>query len=87
MEVLKYICIGVLAVSALVILAFAIKSKKFFKVLFLNAFLGVFFLAVINLTTAFTGVSIPVNEYTVSGSAVFGIPALCGFLIFKFIFV
>ena len=87
MEILKYSILILLGVSAFIIFIFSAKSKKFFKTLFLNAVLGLFFLSVINLTDNFTGVNIPVNEYTVTGSAVFGLPALCGFLALKFIFI
>lgn len=87
MEILKYSFFALLGISVLTILYFAVKSKKFFKTLLLNAFIGVVLLAVINLTAGFTGAYLPINEYTVTGSAVFGVPALCGFLIFKFIFI
>lgn len=86
MEILKYGGIAVLAVGALALLIFAVKGGKPFKRLLLNAFLGIAVMAVIDLTAKFTGVHIPVNQYTVAGSAVFGIPAVCGFLILPIIF-
>ena len=48
--------------------------------------MGIAVMAVIDLTAKFTGVHIPVNQYTVTGSAVFGIPAVCGFLVLPIIF-
>ena len=75
-----------IAVGAVALLIFAAKTKRFFKTLLLNAFLGITVMAIIDLTAKFTGVHIPVNQYTVAGSAVFGIPAVCGFLILPIIF-
>ncbi len=87
MEALKYVTLITLSVFALIILVFAIKSKKPFRILFFNAFLGIALLAVINLTAKFTNVYIPINEYTVTGCGVFGVPAVSIFLIFRFIFI
>lgn len=86
MEILKYGGIAVIAVGAVALLIFAAKTGKLFKTLLLNAFLGIAVMAIIDLTAKFTGVHIPVNQYTVAGSAVFGIPAVCGFLILPIIF-
>lgn len=87
MEILKYGGITVLAVGALALLIFAVKGGKPFKRLLLNAFMGIAVMAVIDLTAKFTGVHIPINQYTVAGSAVFGIPAVCGYLILPLIFI
>ncbi len=76
-----------IAIGALVLLIFAAKTGKPFKSLLLNAFIGIAAMAVIDLTAKFTGVHIPVNWWTVTGSAVFGIPAVCGFLILPIIFI
>lgn len=87
MEALKYVAIIVLSVFAFTILGFAIKSKSTFKILVFNAFMGWVTLAIIDLTAKFSGVYIPVNEYTVTGCGIFGIPAVIIFLIFRFIFM
>ena len=87
MEALKYVVILVLSIFILIILGFEIKSKKPLRILFFNAFLGIVSLAIINLTSKFSGVYIPINEYTVTGCGIFGIPAVSFFLIFKFIFI
>ena len=87
MDILKYCGIAVLVIGALALLIFAVKTKKFFKALIFNAFLGIAVMAVIDLTAKFTGVHIPVNWWTVGGSAVFGIPAVCGYLILPLIFL
>ena len=76
----------VIAIFFLTILFFALKSHKFFKTLFFNAVLGIGVLAIINLTTNYTNIFIPVNWYSVVGSGVFGIPAVSFFLILQIIF-
>ena len=87
MDILKYGGIAVIAIGALVLLIFAAKTRKLFKALLLNAFLGIAVMALIDLTAKFTGAHIPVNWWTVTGSAVFGIPAVCGYLILPLIFL
>ncbi len=87
MEILKYLTFAFAGVSAFIIFVFAARSKRIFRTLLFNAFAGICLLALIDLTAKFTGVYIPVNPYTVTGGAVFGIPALCGALLLKFIFI
>lgn len=87
MEILKYIILSALGITVLLILFFALKSRKFFKTLFFNAFLGITALAVIDITSKFSGVYIPVNYYTVGASGVLGLPGVFGFLISNFIFI
>ena len=77
--IIKYFCLALISISFLLIFGFSFGSGKPFKHLFANAFLGYLALAVIILTEKFTGVHIAVNPYTVIGSGVFGIPAVCFF--------
>lgn len=76
---------AIVGMAVVVNLILALKSRKFFRSLFLNALLGVAVLAAIDLTTRFTGVHIPVNEWTVGSSAVLGLPAVAGFLLLPLI--
>ena len=87
MEIVKYFIMGVVALCVLIILVMAFMSRKFFKTLFLNALLGIFSIAVINLTTKYTGVHIPLNWWTVSAGGVLGLPGVLGLLISNFIFL
>ncbi len=87
MDILKYIILSVLGMTVLLILFFAIKSRKFFKTLFLNVFLGIIALAVLNLTSGFSGVYIPLNYYSAGTGAVLGLPGILGLLIANFIFI
>ena len=87
METLKYVALAIISIFILVILGFAVRTKKPFKILLFNSFLGIVSLAIINLTAKFSGVYIPVNEYTVTGCGIFGIPGMLFFLILRFIFI
>ena len=86
MEFIKYFVISFLSLCALVVFIFCVKSGKPIKCLFLNAAIGIASFIAVNLLSGFTGIHIAVNPYTVSGSAVFGIPALFGFLTANLIF-
>ena len=70
---MKTFFIVIFSLFAAVVLFFGIKSHKFLKTLLFNAFLGLCTLAIIDLTAKFTGMYIPLNWYSVGGSAVFGI--------------
>ncbi len=85
MKFLFYFLGSILIICSLIILYFAFKSKKPIKFLFLNAFSGVIIIAMLYLTKKYTGVFIPINQYTVVGSSVFGIPSTICFLILNFI--
>ena len=71
---MKTFFIVIFSFFAAVVLFFGIKSHKFLKTLLFNAFLGLCTLAIIDLTAKFTGMYIPLNWYSVGGSAVFGVP-------------
>lgn len=68
--------ICVLSVCLVAVLIICLKSGRFIKSLFLNAIIGIAVLTVINLLSRYTGVKIPVNEYTVPFCALCGIPAI-----------
>lgn len=87
MEILKYGILSVLGLSALIILILAIRSRKFFKTILFNAFLGIGALAIIDLTSKYSGVYIPINYWTVGTGGLLGIPGICGVLISNFIFI
>jgi len=87
MEIIKYILISVLILSELIIIYFAIKSKKFLRTLFLNAFLGIIAIIIINLTKKYSGVHIPMNYYTLGTGSILSIPGVIGILICNFIFI
>lgn len=82
-----YIVYGILLITAVTILFFSMISRKFFKTIFLNAILGLITIVIINLSSKFTGVYIPLNYYTVLGGISLGIPSIIGFLILSIIFI
>lgn len=87
MDFLKYIILSVVGITLICLLFFAIKSRKFFKTLFLNAVLGICAIAIIDLTAKFSGVYIPINYYTVGTGSVLGLPGVFGLLAGNFIFI
>lgn len=86
MEFFKYGVIALAALCGLVLLILAFKSGKPLRTLLLNALLGISVLILINLTTRFTGVHIPINRWTAGFSAGFGIPAVGLFVMLPLIF-
>ena len=72
-----------LSICAFTLLILHIKSHKMFKSIVLNALLGFAAIFIINLTQKFTGVFIPLNWYTVSGSGIFGLPCVCGIILLQ----
>ncbi len=75
-----------LAVAFLAMLVPACKSRKPFRLLLLNGLAGITALAVIDLTAKFTGMYLPVNPWTAAGSALYGMPAVGGFLVLQILF-
>ncbi len=86
MEILKYCAIALLSVAAIIIICLALKSGRPFKYIIINAVIGILSVVLVDVTSRFTGVHIPINEWTLSGSAVYGIPAVCGLLILQILF-
>ena len=77
--------IGLLAaaiiLSLIIILTVSFKSKHFFKSLFLTAFSGLAGLFAVYVISQFTALSLPVNLFTASVSALGGIPGVIVLLI------
>lgn len=74
-------------ISLSVILYYLFKSKNFVKLMFLNMLLGAATLIILKLISKFTGVEIWINQFTMSSTLIFGIPAVIGFIILKLIFI
>lgn len=85
MEILKYAAIIILSLAAFVILGLSVGSGKPIKVLLINALIGVAAFTIVNLTARFTGIRIPLNEWTLAGAGIYGIPAVFGLLILRLI--
>lgn len=87
MEALKIFAIILLSIFAFIILIMLITDKKPLGKILVSIAVGPVILLIIKLTAVFTGISIPINYFTLIGSLVFGIPAIISFLILKIIFI
>lgn len=85
MMFLKWAGIVLIAITCLAVLIFAIMSRKPIRYVLLSSILGIAALALVELTKRFTGVHIPVNEWTAGTSAVLGVPGVCALLALKLI--
>lgn len=85
MKILLIAALTVLCIAAFILLILHIKTRKPFRSLILHSALGLAFLAAVDLLSFFTGIAIPINAYSLTSSAVFGMPAVCGFLILNLI--
>jgi hypothetical protein len=87
MEIFKNIVLSLFVISEFIILFFAGKSRRFFKVLLLNTVISIASIAIVNLTYKYTNCYIPINLYSIIFSSGLGVPAVIGLVIFKFIFL
>lgn len=84
---IKVVFICLCFVYGFIYFIFAVATKKPFKTIFFYAFLGVAAFALIDLTSKFSGVYIPVNYYTVGSSAALGLPGVICLLLLRIIFI
>jgi len=80
----KIIFISVFVLSFIIILTVSVKSKHFFKSVFLTAFSGVGSLFALQLIGSTLELSLPVNCFTLAVSTVSGIPGVIGLLLTAF---
>ncbi|MBO5019298.1 MAG: pro-sigmaK processing inhibitor BofA family protein [Clostridia bacterium] len=85
MENLKISIIILLSVSAFLIMIFTFLSKKPLKMIFINILINLAVLLIINITTKYSGVRIPINLYTLIGCTVYGTPCIVGYLLLPLI--
>ncbi|MBE6780631.1 MAG: hypothetical protein E7545_06615 [Ruminococcaceae bacterium] len=74
MTFLKYFLLTAFILALIAILVLAFKSRKPFKFILLNAFLGLSTLLILYLTRKLTGIHITINPYTVVSASLFGVP-------------
>ena len=87
LENLKIGVIILLGISALIIMIFLLLSKKPLKTLFINILINFTILFLINFTTKYSGIKIPINLYTLIGCTVYGTPSIVGYLLLPIIFM
>lgn len=86
MNVINIILICVLVVSVIIMLYFAFKGEHPIKNIILNILITWVVWAVLNNTAFLTGISIPLNWYTLLGCSAYGIPGMAGLIFLCTIF-
>lgn len=75
------IVIGILIFISILVLFFAIKTKKPFKVLFKSGAAGIVTLILLSITKYFIGIGLKLNLYTALCSFILGIPGVITMLL------
>ena len=86
MNILKIISIITIIFISVIFLVL-IFQKKAIKRFIINIILGIILLVLIDLTSEFTSVYIPINKYTFLGSISFGVSGIILFLVLQLIFL
>ena len=84
---LKVLIICLCFIYGFLYFIFAVATKKPFKTIFFYGFLGLAGLIVIDLTSNFSGIYIPVNPYTIGASTALGLPGTITLLLLRMIFI
>ncbi len=74
-----FLCICLIA-SAVIMLSIFVKSRHFFRCLFLSSLSGIGSLFAVNVLSQMTGVTLGINAITLSVSAFGGIPSVIAML-------
>ena len=80
-DVFSTVLIIVFAVYIFSLLIIAVKTNKPFKTMAGGAISGIAALTLVDITSTFTGVFIPLNMWTVGSGAVFGMPGIISLLV------
>lgn len=83
----KIVLICLAVIYGFVYLVLAAKTGRPIRTILLYAAAGLCALAVIDLTAPYSGVSIPVNAYTVGANAALGLPGTIGLLLLRMLFL
>lgn len=78
---MKYALYSAVAIILLIPLITMLKNGSFIKNLFISAFQGIASLLAVNALGLLTGVTIALNAYTATATAILGLPACISFLI------
>ncbi len=87
MKFILFFLLAMLSISELFLILLSFYSGKAIKRIFLNAIIGISAIILINITTKWTGVHIPVNVYSIAGTCAFSLPAVIGLLLLQIIFI
>lgn len=87
MSIFSIITIVLISIYIIIYLFLIYKNGQSFKFIIWQALISIFVLAIINLTSFATNLYIPINECTVCGATMGGLPMIFCFLMLKMIFV
>ena len=83
MQIFSIVLLTVILIYCLFYIFLLFKTKNPFKNLLFNAIIGIASLLIIYLLRDFTHFYFPINQWTFLSSAVGGLPAVFGILIFR----
>lgn len=86
MDYYNYIMIGCAVFCLLLVLFFAIRTRKFLKTLLSSAAVGIITLLILYFTSSFTGFSVQITPYTLGTSGILGLPGVVAIVLCKMIF-
>ncbi len=87
MSIFSVITIVLFVIYIFTLLFLLKKSGKSLRFIFLEAVISLILVAILNLTSFATNLYIPINECTVLGVSLGGLPMILCFLLLKIIFV
>ncbi|MGN0173940.1 MAG: pro-sigmaK processing inhibitor BofA family protein [Acutalibacteraceae bacterium] len=86
MTYFDYIIIGCTTLAVIIVLFFALRTRKFFKTLLTSAVIGIITLLILHFTSSLTGFSMELTPFTIGTSSIFGLPGVVAIVICKMIF-
>lgn len=86
MNFFNYIAIAFFVISVLIVLFFAIRTKKFLKTLIISALIGISTLLILHFTSKLTGFSVEITPFTLGTAGIFGLSGVIAIVICKMIF-
>ncbi len=87
MNIFKVFVYIFLSLYVLLMLYFIAKIKNRKNFLLIYTAVSIISLVIINLTSGYSNIKIPINECTVIGTLIGNVPALCLFTLLKYIFI
>ena len=84
---LKFGVIASLAVACVIVIASAIKTKRFFSCTVLSGLQGIAAMFAVNALGLVTGLHISLNGYTIMASVIGGTPAVIGMIVTEILFL
>ena len=86
MKLIEIILYIILVITLISIFVFLYKTGKPLKNAFYLLLVSFITLAIVNLTAPFSGVYVPINPYSVTTTAVYGLPGIAGIIFLCTIF-